>query len=136
MVKQYLFILGFLVFAFTPIQTAKAETVLKEVDSYVTTEDIISDLVFPTIDKRVIKEYGGDTLFGWNWQRIVGINYNDNHSYDVAVRILIPSKNLDNDKEDLVKVRISPSCNSEKLNKLKCNHGFKIEILDYKHLSQ
>ena len=59
---------------------------------YVTTEDIISDIVFPTIDKRVIKEYGQDTLFGWEWKRIVGITYNDNHSYDVSVRIEIPSE--------------------------------------------
>lgn len=114
----------------------KAETIPKAEDIYMTAEDIVSDLVFPTIDKRVIIEYGGDTLFDWQWQRIVGINYNDNHSYDVAVRILIPSKNNDNDKEDLVKVRVSPSCDSGKLNKLKCNHDFKIEILDYKHLSQ
>jgi len=77
---------------------------------------------------------GGDTLFDWKWQRIVGINYNDNHSYDVAVRVQIPSKNHDVYKEDLVKLRISPSCDSEKINQLKCNHGFKIEILDYKHL--
>lgn len=81
----------------------------------------------------MIKEYGGDALFHWNWQRIVGINYNDNHSYDVAVRIQIPSKNLDNDKEDLVKVRISPSCDSGKINNQKCNNGFKIETIEYKH---
>jgi hypothetical protein len=136
MVKQYLILLGFFLFAFTPMQTVKAETVPKVEDSYVTTEDIVSDLVFPTIDKRVIKEYGGDSLFHWKWQRIVGINYNDNHSYDVAVRILIPSKDNDNDKEDLVKVRVSPSCDSGKINKQKCNHGFKIEIVEYKHLSQ
>lgn len=136
MLKRYIIIFGFLLFAINPIQTAKAETVPKTVGSYVTTEDIISDLVFPTIDKRVIKEYEGDPFFGWNWKRIVGITYNDNHSYDVAVRILIPSKNPDKNKEDIVKVRISPSCNSEKLKKLKCNHGFLIEILDYKHLSQ
>lgn len=136
MVKQYLILLGIFLFAFTPLQMVKAETIPKAEDIYMTTEDIFSDLVFPTIDKRVIKEYGGDTLFDWQWQRIVGINYNDNHSYDVAVRILIPSKNNDNDKEDLVKVRVSPSCDSGKLNKLKCNHDFKIEILDYKHLSQ
>jgi hypothetical protein len=136
MFKQYLILLGFFLFAFTPMLPVKAETVPKVEDSYVTIEDIVSDIVFPTIDKRVIKEYGGDSLFHWNWQRIVGINYNDNHSYDVSVRILIPSKNNDNDKEDLVKVRVSPSCDSGKINKHKCNHGFKIEIVEYKHLSQ
>jgi hypothetical protein len=136
MFKQYLILLGISLFAFTPMQTVKAETVPNVEDSYVTTEDIVSDLVFPTIDKRVIREYGGNSLFDWNWQRIVGINYNDNHSYDVAVRILIPSKNNENDKEDLVKVRVSPSCDSGKINKQKCNHGFKIEIIEYKHLSQ
>ncbi|MDM5205321.1 hypothetical protein [Cytobacillus kochii] len=132
MLKRYVIILGFLLFAINPIQTTKAESVPKAVGSYVTTEDIIFDLVFPTIDKRVIKEYGDGPLFGWNWKRIVGISYNDNHSYDVAIRIVIPDKN----REDLVMVRISPSCNNEKLNKLKCNHDFMVEVLDYKHMSQ
>jgi len=118
------------------MQTVKAETNPKAENSYFTTEDIVSDLVFPTIDKRVIKEYGGDDLFVWEWQRIVGIKYNNNHSYDVAVRINIPSKNNDNVKEDLVKVRVSPSCDSGKINKQKCNHGFKIEIVEYKNLSK
>ncbi|WP_077215202.1 hypothetical protein [Bacillus dakarensis] len=135
MVKICIFLFGILFSTFIPLQTVKAETVPKAEDLYVTIEDIISDIVFPSIDKRVIKEYGQDTLFGWEWKRIVDISYNDNHSYDLSVRIKIPSKNLDNNKEDLVKVRISPSCDSDKLNKLKCNHGFKIEILDYKHLS-
>lgn len=103
---------------------------------YVTTEDILSDLLLPTIDKRVVKEYGGDELFGWEWQRIVGIKYNDNHSYDVTVSINIPYRDSDNVKEDLVKVRVSPSCDSGKINKQKCNHGFKIEIVEYKHLSK
>lgn len=134
--KQYLIILGILLFAFAHLQTVTAESVPNAEDIYMTTEDIVSDLVFPIIDKRVIREYGGDSLFDWQWQRIIGINYNDNHSYDVTVRILIPSKNNDNDTEDIVKVRISPSCNSGKLNKLKCNHDFKIDILDYKHLSK
>jgi hypothetical protein len=136
MINQFLILLGFFLFVFTPMQTVKAETAPKVEASYVTTEDIVSDLVFPTIDKRVIKEYGGGKLFDWQWQRIVGIKYNDNHSYDVAVRINIPSKNIDNVKEDLVKVRISPSCDSGKINKQKCNHSFKIEIVEYKHLSQ
>lgn len=102
---------------------------------YITTEDIIADIVFPTIDKRVIKEYGQDTFLGWEWKRIVGITYNDNHSYDVSVKIEIDPEKSDEYKEDLVKVRIYPSCDSDKLNKEKCNHGFKIEIIEYKHLS-
>jgi hypothetical protein len=135
MVKQYLILLGFLLFAFTPLQTVKAESVSKVEDWYVTTEDIIGDIVFPTIDKRVAKEYGRDSLFGWHWKRIVSIYYNRNHSYDVSIRIEVPS---DSNKpfsyvEDLVKVRIIPSCDSPKIG---CNHDFKIEILDYKHLSQ
>lgn len=137
MVKHYLVLLGFILIVLTSMQVAKSETIPKAEEMYVTTEDIISDIIFPTIDKRVITEYGGDNRLIWQWKRIVGITYNENHSYDVTVRIEIPSKNLnENVKEDLVKVRISPSCDSEKINKQKCNHGFEIEILDYKHLSQ
>ena len=140
MVKHYLVLLGFILIVLTSMQVAKSETIPKAEEMYVTTEDIISDIIFPTIDKRVIKEYGGDNRLIWHWKRIVGITYNENHSYDVTVRIEIPSKdineNVENVKEDLVKVRISPSCDSEKINRQKCNHGFKIEILDYKHLSQ
>ena len=137
MVKQYLFLLGFLLIVLNFTQVAKSETIPKAEEMYVTTEDIISDIIFPTIDKRVIKEYEGNNHLIWQWKRIVGITYNENHSYDVTVRIEIPSKNLnENVKEDLVKVRISPSCDSEKINKQKCNHDFQIEILDYKHLSQ
>jgi len=136
MVIRYLILVGFFVFVFTPLQNVKAENVPKVEDSYVTTEDIVSDLVFPTIDKRVIKEYGSDELFDWEWQRIIDIKYNDNHSYDVAVRINIPSRKDDNVKEDLVKVRVSPSCDSGKINKQRCTHDFKIEIVDYKHLSK
>ena len=137
MVKHYLVLLGFILIVLTSTQVAKSETIPKAVEMYVTTEDIISDIIFPTIDKRVIKEYGGDNRLIWHWKRIVGITYNENHSYDVTVRIEIPSKNLnENVKVDLVKVRISPSCDSEKINRQKCNHGFEIEILDYKHLSQ
>jgi len=135
MVKQYLVLLGFLFIILAPTQVVESETNSDVEGLYVTTEDIISDIIFPTIDKRVIKEYGQDSLFGWKWKRVVGITYNDNHSYDVSVRIEIPSKNSDDYYEDLVKVRISPSCDSDKLNKFICNHGFKIEILDYKHLS-
>ncbi|WP_339176188.1 hypothetical protein MKY51_07250 [Solibacillus sp. FSL R5-0691] len=140
MVKHYLVLLGFILIILTSMQVAKSETITKAEEMYVTTEDIISDIIFPTIDKRVIKEYGGDNRLIWHWKRIVGITYNENHSYDVTVKIEIPSKdineNVENVKEDLVKVRISPSCDSEKINKQKCNHGFEIEILDYKHLSQ
>lgn len=140
MVKHYLVLLGFILIILTSMQVAKSETIPKTEEMYVTTEDIISDIIFPTIDKRVIKEYGGDNRLIWHWKRIVGITYNENHSYDVTVRIEIPSKdineNVENVKEDLVKVRISPSCDSEKINRQKCNHGFEIEIIDYKHLSQ
>jgi hypothetical protein len=136
MVKQYLILLGFLLFTFTPLQTVQAEKVSKfEPKLYMTTEDIISDIVFPTIDKRVLKEYNNNST-DWQWTRIVGIDYNDNHSYDVAVRIRVNPKNDrgDNYIEDLVKIRISPSCDSIKINKKKCNHDFKIEVLEYKHL--
>ena len=137
MVKRYLVLLGFLFIVLTLTQVVvKSETNSVEEGMDVTTEDIILDIVFPVIDKRVIKEYGQNTLFYWEWNGIVDIAYNDNHSYDVTVKIEIPSKKLDDVKEDLVKVRISPSCDSGKLNKQKCNHEFKIEILDYKHLSQ
>ncbi|WP_375200526.1 hypothetical protein [Bacillus sp. RS11] len=136
MVKQYLILLGFLFIVLTSTQVVKSETVPKVEEMYVTTEDIISDIIFPTVDKRVIKEYGKDTLFDWQWKRILDITYNDNHSYDVTVKIEIPSKNFEDAKEDVVKVRISPSCDSDKINKQQCNHGFKIEVLDYKHLSQ
>jgi hypothetical protein len=135
MVKQYLVLLGLLFIVLTPSQVVKSETNSEVEGMYVTTEDIILDLLLPIIDNRVIKEYGQDTLISWHWKRIVGITYNDNHSYDVTVRIEIPSKNLDDFKEDLVKVRISPSCDSDRINKQKCNHEFKIEIVDYKHLS-
>ncbi|MGY3188461.1 DUF3888 domain-containing protein [Lysinibacillus sp. TE18511] len=136
MVKQYLILLGFLFIILTSTQVVKSETVPKIEEMYVTTEDIISDIIFPTVDKRVLKEYGQNTLFDWQWKRILNITYNDNHSYDVTVKIEFPSKNFDDAKEDIVKVRISPSCDSDKINKQKCNHGFKIEVLDYKHLSQ
>ena len=135
MKKQYLILVGLLFLIVIPKQIVKSETISNVEGMYVTTEDIIADIVFPTIDKRVIKEYGQDSLFGQEWRRIVGITYNDNHSYDVSVKIEIDPENSDEYKEDLVKVRISPSCDSDKLNKEKCNHGFKIEMLEYKHLS-
>lgn len=136
MIKKYLFLVGsgFLFLVFTLTQVVNSENVINAEGMNTTTEDIILDIVFPIIDNRVVKEYGQDTLFGWEWKRIVDITYNDNHSYDVSIRIEIPSENPDDYKEDLVKVRISPSCDSDKFNKLKCNHGFKIELVDYKHL--
>lgn len=136
MVRRYLVLLGFLliVITLTPI-VVESETSSEVEGFYVTTEDIILDIIFPIIDKRVLKEYGQNTLNSWQWNRIVGITYNDNHSYDVTVKIEISKKNLDESKEDIVKVRISPSCESKSINKQICNHGFKIDILDYKHLS-
>lgn len=136
MVKQYLFLLGILFIVLSPTQVVKSETVSEVEGLYVTTEDIISDIVFPTIDKKVEKEYGHN--LGWQWLRIVGISYNDNHSYDVDIKIKVSSKGNEpfDYVDDQLKLRISPSCDSEKLNPLKCNHGFKVEVLDYKHLSQ
>ncbi|WP_051348786.1 hypothetical protein [Peribacillus kribbensis] len=85
-------------------------------DMYVTTEDIISDIIFSSIDKRVMKEYPGNNAatFGWKSQRIVGIVYNNNHSYDVSMRIQVPDKNNSSFEyaEDSVKVRVTPSCDS------------------------
>ena len=136
MAKRYLILLGFFLFALTPLQTVKAESVSKVEGWYGTTEDIFGDIVFPTLDKKIEKEYGRN--LGWQWQRIVGISYNENHSYDVDIKIQVSSERNEplDYVDDQVKLRISPSCDSEKLNQLKCNHGFKIEILDYKHLSQ
>ena len=135
MFKKHLFLTGLLFMVISFTQVVISESISEKEEMYVTTEDIILDIVFPTIDKRVIQEYGGDNLFGWELKRIASITYNDNHSYDVTISIEIPPKNFNDEiKEDLVKVRISPSCESEKINKQKCNHEFKIEILDYKHL--
>lgn len=118
------------------MQAVKAESVSKVEGWYGTTEDIFGDIVFPTLDKKIEKEYGLN--LSWQWKRIVGISYNENHSYDVDIKIQVSSERNEplDYVDDQVKLRISPSCNSEKLNQLKCNHGFKIEILDYKHLSQ
>ena len=97
-------------------------------------EDIIRDIIFPSIDKRVMKEYPGNdaATFGWQSQRIVGIVYNNNHSYDISVRIQVPDNSNSplEYAEDLVKVRVSPSCDSPKI---RCSHGFKVEIIDYEH---
>jgi hypothetical protein len=103
-------------------------------DWYVTPEDIIRDIVFPSIDKRVMQEYPGNdpAIFGWQSQRIVGIVYNNNHSYDISISLQIPDeRNAPGDyAQDLVKVRVSPSCDSPKIG---CSHGFKVEVLDYEH---
>lgn len=105
-------------------------------DWYVTPEDIIRDIVFPAIDKRVMKEYGGKdaATFGWQQQRIVGIVYNNNHSYDISISLQVPDENAPgNYTHDLVKVRVSPSCDSPKIG---CSHGFKVEVLDYEHMNK
>ncbi|MDQ6600825.1 hypothetical protein [Bacillus salipaludis] len=103
-------------------------------DWYVTTENIVLDIMFPVIDKRVIKEYGGKEAsgFGWQYRGIVNIVYNNNHSYDMSLRIQVPDTNKIPFKyaEDIVKVRVSPSCDSPKIG---CSHGFKVEVLDYQH---
>jgi hypothetical protein len=105
-------------------------------DLYVTPEDIIKDIIFPSIDNKVTLEYSGndDAIFGWQFQRIVGIVYNNNHSYDISISIQVPegSNALGSYSHDQVKVRVSPSCDSPKIG---CNHGFKVEVLEYKHLS-
>lgn len=124
-----------LIFATDNLVNAKPPE-LKEIkpyaeDWYVTPEDIIRDIIFPAIDKRVIKEYG-DELFSWQSQRIVGIVYNNNHSYDISLEIKVPDNSAKPVAEayDLVKVRVSPSCDSPKIG---CSHGFKVEVLDYQH---
>ncbi|MFP7296815.1 hypothetical protein [Neobacillus niacini] len=106
-------------------------------DWYVTPEDIIRDIVFPAIDKRVMQEYPGNdpATFGWQSQRIVGIVYNNNHSYDISISLQIPDeRNVPgNYAHDVVKVRVSPSCDSPKIG---CSHGFKVEVLDYEHMNK
>lgn len=103
-------------------------------DWYVTAEDIIQDIVFSSIDKRVMKEHPGNdpTTFIWQTQRIVGITYNNNHSYDISIRILVPDQrnNTSTYETDLVKVKIFPSCDSPKIG---CKHGLKVEVLEYTH---
>jgi hypothetical protein len=102
-------------------------------DWYVTPEDIIKDIIFPSIDKRVMKEYPGNdvAVFGWETKRIVDIVYNNNHSYDISVKIRVPGNNSPLEvADDLVKVRVSPSCDSPKIG---CSHGFKVEVIDYEH---
>lgn len=59
LVKKYSALLGFVFIVLIPTQIVKSEAISEVEGMYVTTEDIISDIIFPTIDKRVIKEYGG-----------------------------------------------------------------------------
>ena len=132
MVKKCLLILGVSFLVLSSLQNVQAAT--KVEDNYFTTEDIITDIVFPSIDRKVVEEYGSEDAFGWQLSRIVGINYNKNHSYDVSLRVKIDIKdNPHKYTEDLVKVRIYPSCDSDKI---ECNHGFKIEMLNYEHLTR
>jgi hypothetical protein len=133
MVKRCLLSLV-LIIAFTSQQSILAGSNLKSAGLYVTTENIVLDIISPIIDKRMAKEYGDEHFFDWDLQRIVEINYNDNHSYDVSVQVNIPS-NDDNTIEDLVKVRVSPSCDRGNSKIQRCTHGFKIEIVEFKHLS-
>ncbi|WP_042351616.1 hypothetical protein [Bacillus massiliigorillae] len=140
MTKRYLILFGFLSLAFFPFQSVHAESVSKEEGLYVTTEDIISDIVLPVLDRKVQKEYSDEHIM-WNWRGIADLHYNNNHSYDMDVRIevnpqLVKGKNQYGVENDLVKLRISPSCDSNKINQMVCKHDFKIEILEYKHLSQ
>lgn len=58
--------------------------------------------------------------------------YINNHSYDISISLKVPDESNDPDiyAQDLVKVRVSPSCNSPKIG---CSHEFKVEIVDYEH---
>lgn len=134
MIKKHLILFASLLFAVTSLQMVQAAPLSKVESDYVTVEDIIGDIVYPSIDKEVVKQYGSDDAFGWQLLRIVGIDYNENHFYDVSMRINIDIKdNPHKFTEDLVKVRIYPSCDSDKM---ACSHGFKIELLDYRHVTQ
>lgn len=86
MVKHYLILIGFVFIGLILAQNTKPEANSEMEEVYVTTEDIVSDIIFPIIDKRVIIEHGGDNHLIWHWKRIVGITYNENHSYDVTVK--------------------------------------------------
>ncbi len=104
---------------------------------YVTPEDIIRDIIFPAIDKRVIKEYGGKEAsgFGWQQRRVENIVYNNNHSYDISLRIQVPDSNNKPFEyaEDFVKVRVSPSCDSPKIG---CNQGRSFRVQTYIRISK
>jgi len=134
MVKRCLLILGVSLLALSSLQIVQAAPTSNAEDNYFTTEDIIADIVFPSIDKKVVEKYGSEDAFSWQLRRIVGINYNQNHSYDVSMWVKIDIKDKPHKyTEDLVKVRIFPPCDSDKI---ECDHDFKIEMLDYKHLTQ
>ncbi len=67
------------------------------------------------------------------------MNYNNNHSYDFDVKIEVDPQSIkgrDIPIEDIVRLRISPSCDSNKIHQSICNHDFKTGTLDYKHLPQ
>lgn len=134
MFKKRLLTLGSSLLLLFNLQVAHTKSVSNVENNYFTTEDIVVDILFPSIDKVVIEKHGSEDAFGWELERIVEINYNENHSYDISMRIKIDIKDqLHKYSEDLIKARIYPSCNSEKI---ECDHDFKIEILDYKHLTQ
>jgi hypothetical protein len=125
-VKQFIILLGVLLCLVAPLQSAKAE-------EFYSTDDILKDIIFPAIDQKVVKSYGHNEKSDWKWDGILSIHYNQDHSYDVAVRIDVGTEY---EEKDLVRLRISPSCDSEKLNKEVCNHEFGIKILEYRHLSK
>ena len=68
-------------------------------------------------------------------KELLAYHYNRDHSYDVSIRIRVSDEsNKPFDYvQDLVKVRIFPSCDSPKIG---CKNGFGIEILDYEHLTK
>ncbi|GAB3064038.1 hypothetical protein [Virgibacillus ainsalahensis] len=103
MVKRCLLILGVSLLALSSLQIVQAAPISNVEDNYFTTEDIIADIVFPSIDKKVVEKYGSEDAFGWQLRRIVGINYNQNHSYDVSMRVKIDIKDKPHKyTEDLV----------------------------------
>lgn len=54
MVKHYLILIGFVFIGLILAQNTKPEANSEMEEMYVTTEDIVSDIIFPIIDKRVI----------------------------------------------------------------------------------
>lgn len=133
MLKNCFILFVALLFAVLPSSNTQAESLSNNENGYVTTEDIISDIIFPSVDKKVVEEYGDEDAFGWELHRITGIKYNHHHSYDVTVRIKIDMKdNPHKFTEDSVTIRIYPPCDSEKI---ECNHDFKLEILEYQPIS-
>lgn len=125
------FVVVILLLAFIPYHAveAKVATSINQ-EIYVTTEDIILDIIFPKVDKRVQKEYHNKNI-NWQWTRITDITYINNHSYEMNVKITVDGR--DGKAEDLVKVKISLPCDSNKLN---CKGKFKVAVIDYHHLTQ